>query len=455
MTRTDVVVIGAGPNGLSVAAHLNGAGIEHRVFGRTMGAWRFSMPMGMILKSEPYASDLSAPQPGFRAGDYCRAAQDEYHERIVPLSRAQFVSYGSWFARHLVPDVEETEVVSLTRPSDYFVVRTADDTAVVAPRVVVATGVIPFAYLPPELARLPSNLVSHTSAHTDLSVFSGKEVLVVGGGQSALETAALLLENGAAVRIVMRGSGAFWPSPNPDDPTRLERLRRPVVRLCEGWPCWRYDRLPDLFRFLPERQRVNRGLGFLGPAGAWWLRERVEGRVPMMTQQTLTSAEVAGDRIRVHLGGPCGTTTEEADHVIAGTGFRFDLDRLTFLDASLRDGLKLVAGAPVLDRGLESNVPGLYFTGALAAPSMGPLMRFVAGTHFTGPRVARRLRTTLVRPGSRTSRRHDIDLAHEVARSRAGLSAESSGATESLAMGFPEIGTDSAAPEGAVVGHDS
>jgi hypothetical protein len=418
-----------------------------------MGAWRFNMPMGMILKSEPYASDLSAPQPGFRAGDYCRAAQDEYHERVIPLSRTQFVSYGSWFARHLVPDVEETEVTSLTRPSDYFVVRTADDT-VIARRVVVATGVIPFAYVPPELASLPGDLVSHTSAHPDLSVFSGKEVLVVGGGQSALETAALLFENGAAVRIVMRGSGAFWPSPNPDAPTRLERLRRPVVRLCEGWPCWRYDRLPDLFRFLPEPQRVDRGLGFLGPAGAWWLRERVEGRIPMMTQQTLSSAQVAGDRIRVHLGGSRGTTTEEADHIIAGTGFRFDLARLTFLDASLRAGLKLVAGAPVLDRSLESNVPGLYFTGALAAPSMGPLMRFVAGTHFTGPRVARRLRTTLVRSGSRTSRRHHIDVAHEVARSQAGLSADSSGATKSLTIGLLEIATDCTTHDGAVVGHE-
>jgi pyruvate/2-oxoglutarate dehydrogenase complex dihydrolipoamide dehydrogenase (E3) component len=413
MTRTDVVVIGAGPNGLSVAAHLNSAGIEHRVFGRTMGAWRFNMPMGMILKSEPYASDLSAPQPGFLAGDYCRAAHEEFHERVVPLSRAQFVNYGSWFARHLVPGVEETEVVSLTRPSDHFVVRTADDTTVVARRVVVATGVIPFAYLPPELANFSRELVSHTSAHTDLSVFNGREVLVVGGGQSALETAALLFENGAAVRITMRGSGAFWPRANPVAPTRLQRLKRPVVRLCEGWPCWRYDRLPDLFRLLPEPQRVDRGLGFLGPAGAWWLRERVEGRIPIMTQQALCGAEVAGDRIRVHLGGHSGITTEEADHVIAGTGFRFDLARLTFLDAPLRAGLKLVAGAPLLDRGLESNVPGLHFTGALAAPSMGPLMRFVAGTHFTGPRVAHRLRTTLGRPGNGTSRRHHIDVAHD------------------------------------------
>ena len=111
-------MIGAGPNGLSVAAHLRHAGVEHRVFGRTMGAWRFNMPAGMMLKSEPYASDLSAPGPGFLARDYCDQAEEVYHERVIPLSREQFVAYGSWFASQLVPEVEETEVTSLSQVAD-------------------------------------------------------------------------------------------------------------------------------------------------------------------------------------------------------------------------------------------------------------------------------------------------------------------------------------------------
>jgi hypothetical protein len=401
MSDTDVVVIGAGPNGLSVAAHLKDSGIEHRVFGHIMGAWRFNMPAGMILKSEPYASDLSAASPGYLAGDYCRAEQEVYHERVVPLSREQFVGYGSWFARQLVPDVEETEVVSLSESSEGFLVRTAEGEALTAARVVVATGVIPFAFLPPELAGLPSDLVSHTSTHADLSRFRGKEVLVVGGGQSALETAALLHEQGSVVKIVVRNEwGVFWPAANRTAPTRLQRLRTPVVRLCEGWPCWRYDRLPDAFRLLPERARIKRGLGFLGPAGSWWLRERVEGQIPMLVGHKVLSAEAAGDRVRLHLRSPDGVVVEDADHVIAGTGFRFDLSRLAYLDPSLRAVLEITAGAPVLSRNLESNISGLYFTGALAAPSLGPLMRFVAGTHFTGPRVASRLRSSSGRRGS-------------------------------------------------------
>ena len=393
VSSTDVVVIGAGPNGLSVGAHLRHAGVEHRVFGNTMGAWQSNMPAGMMLKSEPYASNISAPSTGFLARDYCNQAQEVYHDRVFSLSRAQFVGYGSWFANQLVPDVEETEVTSLSQSSSGgFSLQTANGEQIRAARVVVATGIIPFAFIPPELSAFPSDLVSHTSEHPDLAGFQGKEVLVVGGGSSALETAALLLEHGAAVKLVIRDHALVWPPPIPENPTRLQRLQHPVNRLCESWPCWGYERFPDVFRLLPKETRVKKALGFLGPAGAWWLRERVEGRVPMLLGHQLLGAEKVGSRIKLHLSNSEGAVTESADHVIAGTGFRFDLTRLDYLSPSLRDNVKVFAGAPVLDHHLESNVPGLFFTGALAAPSMGPHMRFVAGTHFTGPRLVHRLR---------------------------------------------------------------
>jgi predicted ATP-grasp superfamily ATP-dependent carboligase len=389
---TEVAVIGAGPNGLSVGAHLRHAGVEHRVFGRTMGAWRFNMPAGMMLKSEPYASDLSAPGPGFLARDYCHQAEDVYHERVIPLSREQFVAYGSWFASQLVPEVEETEVTSLSQlPTGGFRLLTANGEHIRAARVVVATGIMPFAFVPPELSGFPPDLVSHTSEHADLAAFRGKDVLVVGGGSSALETAALLLEQGAAVKLVIRGDGVKWPRANLAHPTRLQRFQRPVARLCEGWSCWGCDRFPDLFRLLPKEIRADKGLSFLGPAGAWWLRDRVEGRVPMLLGHQVLGAERVGDRVRLHLSTSEGVVTECADHVIVGTGFRLDLSRLAYVTPSLRGDLKLFAGAPVLDHHLESNVPGLFFTGALAAPSLGPVMRFIAGTHFTGPRLVNRI----------------------------------------------------------------
>jgi thioredoxin reductase len=393
LSSTNVAVIGVGPNGLSVAAHLRQAGVEYQAFGRPMGAWRFNMPAGMRLKSEPYASDLSAPQSGFLARDYCTQANEVYHDRVIPLSREQFIDYGTWFANELVPDIDETDIVSLSRERDGgFLLRTANDESLKAAQIVIATGIIPFAYVPPELSDLPSGLVSHSSDHPDLERFRGKEVLIVGGGSSALETAALLLEQGTSVKMIVRDTAVSWPVPNPNAPTRLEQFRRPVVRLCEGWTCWAYDRLPDVFRHLPKSTRLEKSLGFLGPAGAWWLRERVEGKVPMLFGHRIVEAAAVGDRVQLRLGTPTSEITESADHVIAATGFRFDLARLSYLSPALRTEIKVMGGAPVLNHHLESNVPGLYFTGALAAPSLGPLMRFVAGTHFTAPRVVHRLR---------------------------------------------------------------
>ena len=393
MFDSNVIVIGAGPNGLSVAAHLSELGIERRVFGRTMDSWRSNMPAGMFLKSEPYGSDICSPGSGYLLGDYCRAAGEEYHHRVVPVSVEQFIRYGSWFADQLVPDVEDLEVTSLSRKADGFEVRTGDGRAFTSARVVVSTGIIPFAHVPGELRALPAELVSHTSEESDLGRFAGKKVLVIGAGQSALETAALLTEQGADATLVVRQDwGVFWLEPNPLSPTRLERLRHPVVRLCEGWFCWRYERFAGLFRYLPDSSRLNRALNTLGPAGAWWLRDRVVGKVPTLLGHSIVSAEPSGDRIRLRLTGPEGPVAIEADHVIAGTGYRLDINRLGFLDPNLRRNLRLVGGAPALGRGLESSIPGMFFTGALAAPSFGPGMRFVSGTHIAVPRLARRLR---------------------------------------------------------------
>ena len=396
MSSTDVVVIGAGPNGLSLGAHLDPKGVERRVFGHRMGSWRHNMPDGMILKSEPYASDLSAPFPGFSAGDFCRSVGLDYRDRVTPISRERFIEYGEWFADKLVSDIEETEITSLAKHGRGFHLSTAAGEQISARRVVVASGIIPFAHVPRELKDLPPDLVSHSSAHTDLSRFRGCDVAVVGGGQSALETAALLNESGARPRLIVRGSYVGWPSPNPETPSRLRRLRKPVARLCEGWPCWAYTQFPDAFRSLGEQTRIERARTFLGPAGAWWLRPRVEGQVPMLLGTTVVEAAQVGSRVRLGLWGPAPITID-CDHVIAATGYRYDLARLSYLDPKLRGAIDVAGGAPKLSRGLESSVPGLFFMGALAAPSLGPSMRFVAGTHFAARRLAGRLARNLIR----------------------------------------------------------
>src|SRR6266700_2077454 len=194
-TAVDVAIVGAGPYGLSLAAHLRKAGVSMRHFGHVMSPWRTAMPAGMFLKSQGFASNLSDPDGTHTLAAFCAATGRPYADYGLPVPLDTFIAYGQWFASQLAGDVEET---------------LATGERARARRVVIAAGVEHFARLPGELIGLPADICTHASAHADLSVFRGKRVAVLGAGQSALETAALLHEQGTDVQIVMRKEQPVW-----------------------------------------------------------------------------------------------------------------------------------------------------------------------------------------------------------------------------------------------------
>ena len=113
---------------------------------------------------------------------------------------------------------------------------------------------------------------------------------------------------------------------------------------------------------------------------------------------TVKGASAVDGKVRLDLVGPNGEAKQlECDHVIAATGYRTDLDRITIIDPTLRAAIKTAADTPVLTPNFESTVPGLYFVGATAANSFGPMLRFAYGSRF----VARRLTRHLVRASRR------------------------------------------------------
>lgn len=389
MSSTDVVVVGAGPHGLSVAAHLSARGVERRVFGVPMGTWRDQMPAGMMLRSEPYGSDFAAPSRGFSVRDYCETHGLDYVDRLGPLSAERFLDYSQWYIDRLVPDIENTAITSLSTTERGFQLVTADGERIDARQVVVATGVAPFVNMPSELAGLPSSLASHTMDHHDLTAFRGRSVAMIGGGQSALETGALLHEAGAQVHLVARREKIEWLVANPEHISTLGHIKRPVNKLCEGWHCAVWNS-PAAFRRLPVDLRVRKALSVLGPAGAWWLKDRVEGQFEVLASHTVKTVQPHESGVRLSLTGPTRASLD-VDHVMAGTGFRIDINRLSFLEPGLQASIDKLANSPVLDRSCESSVPGLFFVGAPAAVSNGPSMRFVAGTHNSAAWVARRV----------------------------------------------------------------
>jgi len=420
-----VLIIGAGPYGLSISTHLRGRGIDHLIVGRAMDTWRAHMPAGMYLKSEPYGSDMSCPQVGYDLAGYCRSERIEDVGRGIPLPLERFLDYCDWYIKQLVPDVSDVKVTGITAVNGGFQVAFADAQPVAARSVVIATGVLPYRYIPPELSGLPSDLLSHTSDHHQFDGFRGRHVAVVGAGSSALETAALLHETGAEVQLIVRC---------PDSPvwgTRAVPLnaitRFRDNKLCEGWKCPFWNS-PSGFRRLPAAVRAEKARTVLGPLGAWWLKDRVEGVVEILGKTHVRGAESTGSGVRLALEGSTRSSLD-VDHVIAGTGFRIDLARLAYLPEELQARIATFAGYPVLTRAAESTVPGLYFVGAPAAFGLGPSMRFIAGTHNVAARlvqsVARRAKAS---PHDRVSAAASgSDAANQQMASQPDASARSEG----------------------------
>jgi FAD-dependent urate hydroxylase len=402
-STVDVLVIGAGPYGLSTFAHLHRQGLRARIFGEPMRTWESHMPVGMFLKSTPAASNLAAGRPGFDLADYCRTVGVDPPTGDDPVPVDLFIRYGNWFTDVLAPTVERAEVRAVHRVAGGgFRIETSEGEEFEAGSVVVASGLIGHAYLPPELAALASDQapaeapVSHSSQHDDLAVFAGREVAVIGAGQSALESAALLAEAGARPTILARRSSVLFAEPPKENNGRgrsdRRQLLKPASPLGPGWSLYACTHGPALFRRLPDGVRLDLVARILGPAGAWWLRERVVDRIPVHTGQHLLHASVDGDKVALKMVGADGTDrTIHTDHVLGATGYRIGTDAFGFLSPDLRRAVNRIHGWPRLHAGFESSVPGLFFVGFPAAASFGPLMRFVCGTAYASPRLTEAL----------------------------------------------------------------
>ena len=386
-----VAVIGAGPFGLSIAAHLKDAKIDHRIFGSPMQSWRTMMPRGMFLKSEGFASSLYDPGRTFTLGHFCREAGRSYADVGEPVPIETFVDYGMEFQKRLVPWLEPVDIALLKRAGAGFELATRQGETLTAGRVVVATGIADSAYLPPMLEALPRASVTHTSAHADLSVFRGREVVVLGAGASAVDTAAILYEQGSKVQLTGRASRVEFHDKSEEPRPLLQRILSPRSGLGIGWRSRLATDAPMVFHFMPRRFRLRVVKRHLGPAPGWFAKDKMVGKVPMHMGLELKAAEVRAGKVHLSLTGDAGAKELVADHVIAGTGYRPSLDKLKFLDGALRGSITDLLGTPILSQAFESSVPGLYFVGLASANAFGPLMRFAFGANYTAKTLTRHL----------------------------------------------------------------
>jgi hypothetical protein len=388
VTTCDVAIIGAGPYGLSAAAHLRTVkGMEVRVFGEPMSFWERNMPVGMFLRSNWTATQIADPGRSLTLEAY-QTANGNHLSHPVPLDR--FIQYGLWYQRQAVPDLDQRKIARVESDPKGFRLILEDGEVLSSPRVVIAAGIGSFASRPPEFESLPSSLASHTSEHRDLRQFAGKQVLVVGSGQSALESGALLHEGGAEVEIIARARRIHWLQ-GWMSKTLHHRLGKFTSRLVyaptDVGPAGISQLMarPDLLRQLPRGVQDGLWKRSVRPAGAGWLVNRLRN-VPIRLGRSIVSVVPAGERVRIRLDDGSERTV---NHVLLGTGYRVDVSKYDFLAPELVQSIRRFNGYPCLKEGLETSVPRLHILGAPAAWSFGPLMQFVSGTHYASRSLVR------------------------------------------------------------------
>ena len=394
-----VAIVGAGPYGLSLSAHLTALGTPHAIFGPPMGSWQSNMPAGMLLKSEGFATDLYAPAPGFPLREYCRQHNLPYADVGLPVPRSRFVDYGIEFQRRFVPHLD-TSLITAIRPlpgGAGFQLETASGQLHQARRVVLAVGHTLFAHFPPELADAPAPLISHSFQHADVSSFRGKSVLVLGAGSSAVDLAIEFANADAQPHLLARaGHLAFHPPPQEPRPLK-QRILYPRVSIGVGWRSKLAADLPLVFHAMPQRLRHRAVARHLGPAPGWFARAQFEGRVTThlgatllgVTPQPPAQPDNLPQQLLVRFRDASGTEQQiVVDHIVAATGYKPRLDRFTFLDPTLLGGIQTEGASPCVDRNFQTSVPGLYMVGLATANSFGPLVRFACGAEFTVKRLA-------------------------------------------------------------------
>jgi len=390
METKEVVIVGAGPYGLSMAAYLQDAGVEPYVIGQPMAFWKGHMPKGMLLRSGIEASNIATPQQHLSLAAYERATGTKFR---APIPIEDFIAYGEWFQTHVAPRLDTRSVRRVSQNGSGFELTLEDGESVHARAVVLALGIGLFTHRPEQFAHIPTELAPHSSGLTDPSQFKSKRVAVIGAGQSALEHAALLHEDKADVEILTRSAGPEYLAypwrrklfrkltPGPLRPFSYRVF--PPTDL-GGFTTVRTIADPDKFRRKSPAVQEALAREVTKPIGGYWLPSRLRD-VRVRTGVAVERVERVHDGLKLALSD--GSTTW-VDRVVLGTGYRVDVAKYPILDERLRRNIQRTPdGYPSLTMNLQTSIHGLYMVGVVAERALGPTLRFVTGTSNAGPRL--------------------------------------------------------------------
>lgn len=362
---TNTLIIGAGPFGLGLAAYLQRRHFDYQIVGKPLEFWKQHMPKGMLLRSN--ANWYLDPDHQLTI-DYFLTAHYPSRSPTEPISREQYIAYMDWFSQQADIAVTPAYVRLLHQNDHSFTADLDNGDTVQAQNIIIATGFQYFAHYPDKLvALLPAGRFQHSCDAVNMDVYAGKRVLLIGGRQSAFESAALLREAGAQqIHISYR----------QDTPRFEEADWSWVETIVEHMAVQ-----PDWFRSLSaeEQEQYRYKLWAEGRLKVEpWLETRVcQPEVTLHPRTEVTSAALQPDnslRITLSSGQPIAI-----DEVIFATGYQVNVERLPFLSASIQEALATKNGFPLLDHQFQSSVPGLFFSSFAAGQSFGPFFGFTVG----------------------------------------------------------------------------
>lgn len=376
-----VLIIGAGPYGLAAAAHLKARNIPAQIFGKPMEFWK-KMPASMSLKSTWASLNIADPKNTYTLHKFGQAHGIAPQD---PVALKTFLAYSQWYLEKADLNIDQTFVRLLAQDGKGFHAELEDGRTLKASRVLIATGVAPYPRIPAFARNLPLELVSHSQDHSDFEQFQGRQVVVVGRGQSAFESAALLAEAGAEVELIARGPLIWIDRRLYRYAGFAKRIFYPPSDIGPAGISWLVA-FPQVFRRLSDQQRVVIDARCVRPAAAPWIRPRVEGKFTMTPEVSIQEAHEQGGRLALQLSDG---SSRLVDHVVLGTGYQPEVEKLSYIDPALRQQVRQRDGSPLLNQWFESSVPHLYFSGALAAYNFGPICRFVTGSFGPARQLAR------------------------------------------------------------------
>ncbi|WP_029192529.1 NAD(P)-binding domain-containing protein [Paenibacillus harenae] len=361
----DVIIIGAGPYGISLASYAVQQGLSYKLIGHPMDFWKTQMPQNMFIRTPYELVQFPHPRNKFSIQQFAKETGTPLSD---PLPRPVFVDYALWYAQRTGVAFTAELVIHVNKNAEHFVVETDQGSSFEAQNVVVAAGVRHFKYIPGLFRNLSSSLASHTLGYTDFNLFKGKRVAVIGSGQSAWEAAALLHQAGASAELIYRRERPVYGG---------GKYQEIVLRS-----------IGNIFFSLPHF--IKKKLLHIGTATvpiARFLRQYVEGKVNQHSGVTIEGVSEANGKAQLRLSNG---RKDYFDHVIVASGYNINLDKLPFIGNNLKQSISREEGHdvfPKLHASFESSVPGLYFAGPLSAHSHGPTFRFILGLKKTAETI--------------------------------------------------------------------